>query len=415
MANFNYDYEFLGSTISGKKRDAILSIMGAVEQLKCRVDGFIPFDLSEIQADITAVEQTIQTLVATDTATEASLSALSASLVSLTSQLQTQADAVSNLQINYSSLLDYFDVLQNLINTLSAEISNHIENHPGGEVDLTAHLADATAHGINTKVSISGTTVMQPNGVLLFPNNQNTLLQRDQFGNSQNIAYYDADGGLQVGPNDLRYQIQTNVPINIFRPQPLFDFDTNVIDPRLAFVSQNGGTFSPADNSKWKMSTGTIVNGGGKLKTSNILVPCYSGQKCYFYMETVPNGNLLLEFGFESDDLQHQIKFSRADNSAAQNYFAKSVTTTGTTTTDTGQLGNSVRRLFALELASVGGVLSVLYYASTDAGVLQLKATHQTDVPAAGTNLRPFVRFTNNGYSYNRDLLIDFVAPILLR
>lgn len=272
-------------------------------------------------------------------------------------------------------------------------------------VNLVNFVGDnASISGYSTPVGVS-----QLGGTIFFPNNVNTILQKDTQGTYQNIAFYDADNGLVHGPTDVRETHIFSTPVNMFRHHVVSDFDeASTLDPKWTFTAISGGTNSQVADSKTAISTGTTSGGGGKLTLTNCNIPIIAGQRIYFYMETAPNGNLDLTFGLEVD-ANNYIRFRRTDAGAAGNVFAENANAGTLTSTDTTQVGNSVRRLYCIEIVSP---IQIKYWVGTDAGVLQLKATHTTNIPSG--NHKAFIRLVNSTTA-NRQVLIDMVYLIAIR
>ena len=270
---------------------------------------------------------------------------------------------------------------------------------------------------------------------LLFANNDNTVLQRDSFGSYQNVAYYDSDSGLFLGPGaDPRTTIYANVPINLFRRHVFVDFEEAAgLDPRCTF--QNSGTGSGESHmGVFRIRSGTTPASGGELLLPNVSAPAYAGQRIYFYLRTYPGGNLGLSFGLRSaSDPNVLIAFSRADTlgpaGMGGEYIARTASGSGRieeTPTGAGAApgGDAVRRLFCINVTrsqdqTNGQSGEVEFYVGTEGGVLERKAIHTRHIPdvvdAGQTrHLVPFVRLTNNA-AVEQQVDIDVIYGVLLR
>lgn len=239
---------------------------------------------------------------------------------------------------------------------------------------------------------------------LQFPNNVNTITQADKYGTQQNIAYFDADDGMQIGPNDPRLTQLMQTPLNMFRPHVVADFNELALDPKVAFTAYASGQCL-LGNGCATIRCATVNGSGGRLEMPNVPVPFVPGQRVYFYLTTVPNGNLALEFGIAG--ASHFCKFSRVEDDVAQHYFAKVQSANGVANIDTGQAGDSVRRLFCISIEAGG----VRFYASTDMGVLH-DVGFYPEVPT-GTG-KIFLDFKNR-YPAQREVALDFIYGVLIR
>lgn len=239
---------------------------------------------------------------------------------------------------------------------------------------------------------------------LRYPNNVNSITQADMRGNQQNIAYFDADDGMQIGPNDPRITQIMQTPLNMFRPHVVADFNELTLDQKAMFTSFDGGQ-CVMGNGCATIKSALISGSGGRIELTNVPVPFVPGQRVYFYLTTIPNGNLSLEFGI-SDKAQF-CKFSRIEDNVAQNYFAKVQTANGIACINTGQPGDSVRRLFCISIEAGG----VRFYASTDMGVLQDVGFHP-EIPLG--NGKIFIDFKSR-YPAPREVAIDLIYGVLIR
>lgn len=270
---------------------------------------------------------------------------------------------------------------------------------------------------------------------LQFPNNVNTIVQQDSFGISQNVAYYDADNGLFLGPgSDPRTTIYANVPINLFRRHVFLDFEEATgLDPRCLF-QKTGSAASSSEMGLFRIQTGKVPGSRGELTLPNVSAPAYAGQRIYFYLRTYPAGNLRLTFGLRHP-LQENVSicFSRTDSGGAGglggNYMARTSNGEGQITeSDTGVGaslgGDGVRRLFCINITKSQDAVNrqvgeVEFYVGTDGGVLERKATLKSHIPDVThsnktQHLVPFVRLENNAAA-NQTLDIDVIYAVLLR
>lgn len=237
-------------------------------------------------------------------------------------------------------------------------------------------------------------------------NNVNTGCQKDKRGNVQNIAYYDADDGMQIGPNDPRLTLINQVPLNFFRPHVVSEFDEVSLDPKWT-TSLTGSAYMSYSNSEAIIHTGTTNGSGCEMAIPNAPMYFVAGQRVYFYLYTTPNGNLDLEFGVKYD-ANNLIRFRRIEDSVAQPYYSETLAGGVSTVTNNLYAGDSVRRLFCIETTSTG----VNFYISTDAGELILKSTHTTNIPTGQGHI--YLKFFNR-YAAERSLHLDTVYAVRIK
>lgn len=280
---------------------------------------------------------------------------------------------------------------------------------------------------------------------LVYPNNVNTLLQRDQFGDYQNVAYYDADSGLFLGPGaDPRTTIYTNVPVNLFRRHVVIDFEeASGLDGRCRFHARGSAT-SQSEMGVFRIRTGATPNSRGELVMPNVSAPAYAGQRIYFYLRTYPAGNLRLSFGLRHPSREGvAILFSRTDAGGLAGPGGEYVSETldgrgngdgvgggagGATRTSLGvgaaPGGDAVRRLFCINVTKTRDKLNgrageVEFYVGTDGGVLERKAIHTSHIPdvthsGKTQHLVPFVLVENTA-AVQQQMDIDVIYGVLLR
>lgn len=270
---------------------------------------------------------------------------------------------------------------------------------------------------------------------LNFPNNTNTIVQQDSFGLPQNLAYYDADSGLFIGPgSDPRTTIYSNVPINLFRRHVFVDFEeANTLDPRCECRLMGGAT-SGLYMGFFRIQTGKTVGSRGELILPNVSAPAYAGQRVYFYLRTYPAGHLRLMFGLQHPQRQDKrICFTRSDSQGPEGlggtYRAQTSDGQGQVTeVDLGvgaaRGGDSVRRLFCINITKSQDSVNRLqgeveFYVGTDGGILQRKAVLTTHIPDVTDthktqHLVPFVSLENTA-AVDQTLEIDAIYAVLLR
>jgi hypothetical protein len=289
-------------------------------------------------------------------------------------------------------------------------------------------------HGLQPSVIADPKEVGSTQQPLLFPNNVNTIVQRDSFGISQNLAYYDSDSGLFLGPgSDPRTTILANVPVNLFRRHVFLDFEEATgIDPRCRVVTTGSAEYQ-TEMGLLRIQTGNRPHSSAELILPNVSAPAYAGQRIYFYLRTYPAGNLKLTFGLRHPSQENVfVGFSRTDSEGIDgrggDYMARTANKEGTTEANTGVGaavgGDGVRRLFCINITKTEDALNQLtgeveFYVGSDGGVLEHKATlasHIPDVTDAykSQHLVPFVRLENNA-AVNQTLDIDVIYGVLVR
>jgi len=237
-------------------------------------------------------------------------------------------------------------------------------------------------------------------------NNVNTITQKDAGGNIHNIAYIDADDGMQFGPNDPRITALMQVPLNLFRPHVVSDFDERTLDPKWD-SSFTGSSYTALSSSELVLHTG--ATNGSSIEVSMPNVPMYfvAGQKVYFYLRTPVNGNLDLEFGIKKD-ANNLIRFKRVEDDVAQQYASQCMSGGVIDSLSSVGVGDSVRRIFCIEV--VAG--AVKFYVGTDMGKLELKSTHTINIPT-GTG-KVYAKFSNR-YPTDRTVNIDIIYTVRIR
>ena len=301
-------------------------------------------------------------------------------------------------------------------------------------VPLALVLCSFDTSTVRAEPAPAGETAPRP---LVFPNNVNTLLQRDQFGDAQNVAYYDGDSGLFLGPGaDPRPTIYSNVPINLFRRHVFADFEEAAgLDARCRFDA--AGTASGASEmGVFRIRTGAAAGSRGELIMPNVSAPAYAGQRVYFYLRTYPAGNLELSFGVRHPTRPDvAIRFARTDTGGPAGpggaYVAETAVGPGANDVTRSPLGvgaapggDAVRRLFCINVTKTqdalnGGAGEVEFYVGTDGGVLERKAVHAAHVPdvvrdGVTQHLVPFVRLANNAAA-DQQGDVDVIYGVLLR
>jgi len=237
-------------------------------------------------------------------------------------------------------------------------------------------------------------------------NNTNTITQADPQGTQHNIAYIDADWGMQIGPDDPRFTLLMNTPLNFFRPHIVSDFNEVTLDPKWTTTATNGASYSISDGCLI-LKTGTTLGGSIEATMPNTPMPLVAGTQIRFYLTTLPNGNLDLEFGMKVNST-NVIRFRRTEGDAACPYHAQCMAGNVQTDCNTGQAGDSVRRFFCISITSSG----VDFYIGNDGGQLTILSHITTNIPSGTAH--PYIKLTNS-YAADREVYLDVVYAMPIR
>ena len=233
----------------------------------------------------------------------------------------------------------------------------------------------------------------------IWSNNVNTNLQLGPDGTAHNLGYLDADWGDCIGPTDPRMHILHNTWVDTYRPQIDCTFDEITLDPKCAITTWGSGSYS-LSKSQLILQTGTTINSGVELTMPNVYFPFVPGSRMFVYLETVPNGNLDLQFGIRSSNGAEYARFRRVDSNSAGMYYGETSHGGSATNAVTVLSGDSVRRPFVISRTAD----DVTFYTSNEGGQNLFLTKITTNLPT-GDGV-PFIRFSNT-YGANRTLRID--------
>jgi len=329
-------------------------------------------------------------------------------LTILVQQLAEQVSRAVKVSISSATAPD------SLIASLLTAVSSALTYSNNASASATAAASSASAAAASVASSIAKTGTQSVTAVLQFPNNINQIMQADQYGTQQNLAYYDADNGFVIGGSDVRLSNLMSVPLNLFRQHHHFRFaQVSALDPRLAQTTTGGGSILLSANRLY-LRTGTAASGDGvELRASNITVPIIAGQRSYFYLECPAANNFALEFGLNAASGSGVFaKFTRTDAASEANVFCKVSNGGAVSSVDTGQKVGVTRRLYCIEIVSP---TVIKMYVSTTMGVLQLYATFTspTDAIPAST-CYPFIKLVSSGAAVNREALLSQFYFVLI-
>ncbi len=329
-------------------------------------------------------------------------------LTILVQQLAEQVSRAVKVSISSATSPD------SLIASLLTAVSSALTYSNNASASATAAASSASAAAASVASSIAKTGTQSVTAVLQFPNNTNQIMQADQYGTQQNLAYYDADNGFVIGGSDVRLSNLMSVPLNMFRQHHHFRFaQVSALDPRLAQTTTGGGSILLSANRLY-LRTGAAASGDGvELRASNITVPIIAGQRVYFYLECPAANNFALEFGLNAASGSGVFaKFTRTDAASEGNIFCKVANGGAVSSVDTAQAVGTTRRLYCIEIVSP---TVIKMYVSTTMGVLQLYATFTspTDAIPAST-CYPFIKLVSSGAAVNREALLSQFYFVLI-
>lgn len=329
-------------------------------------------------------------------------------LTILVQQLAEQVSRAVKVSISSATAPD------SLIASLLTAVSSALTYSNNASASATAAASSASAAAASVASSVAKTGTQSVTAVLQYPNNTNQIMQADQYGTQQNLAYYDADNGFVIGGSDVRLSNLMSVPLNLFRQHHHFRFaQVSALDPRLAQTTTGGGSILLSANRLY-LRTGTAASGDGvELRASNITVPIIAGQRVYFYLECPAANNFALEFGLNAASGSGVFaKFTRTDAASEGNIFCKVANGGAVSSVDTAQAVGTTRRLYCIEIVSP---TVIKMYVSTTMGVLQLYATFAspTDAIPAST-CYPFIKLVSSGAAVNREALLSQFYFVLI-
>ena len=329
-------------------------------------------------------------------------------LTILVQQLAEQVSRAVKVSISSATAPD------SLVASLLTAVSNALTYSNNASASATAAASSASAAAASVASSVAKTGTQSVTAVLQYPNNTHQLMQADQYGTQQNLAYYDADNGFVIGGSDVRLSNLMSVPLNLFRQHHHFRFaQVSALDPRLAQTTTGGGSILLSANRLY-LRTGTAASGDGvELRASNITVPIIAGQRVYFYLECPAANNFALEFGLNAASGSGVFaKFTRTDAASEGNIFCKVANGGAVSSVDTAQAVGTTRRLYCIEIVSP---TVIKMYVSTTMGVLQLYATFTSPPDAIpASTCYPFIKLVSSGAAVNREALLSQFYFVLI-
>ena len=232
--------------------------------------------------------------------------------------------------------------------------------------------------------------------MLQYPNNTNQIMQADQYGTQQNLAYYDADNGFVIGGSDVRLSNLMSVPLNLFRQHHHFRFaQVSALDPRLAQTTTGGGSILLSANRLY-LRTGTAAAGTASIARQQHYRSDHR-RAAGLLLPRMPGGEQL-RAGIRPQRSQRQrrVRQIHAHRCGQRGEHLCKVANGGAVSSvDTAQAVGTTRRLYCIEIVSP---TVIKMYVSTTMGVLQLYATFTSPPDAIpASTCYPFIKLVSSG------------------
>lgn len=280
------------------------------------------------------------------------------------------------------------------------------------------------SHGDNS-TNIASTAYVQaerlnPSGPLEFGNSVNTLIQTAAAGvggnnsSSENIAFYDADGSLLIGPGSRTdLEVITSSPFNLFInhnhlkfKQPAFSGSRP--SAQTLWTATGAGTFAINPNTSFggvlQINTNTSAAGDGGEVQMDYGSITLSGSKTYALMYPSGTTDQVINFGLFFD-VSNQVWLSRSDLSSQGNWVAHCMaagTTTSTTVSSSLNSGTN-RTIFGIDC--LDGV-NVNFWVGNTNNTIVSAATINTNVPNVALSYIPYISFFTQGAAVARTLTV---------
>lgn len=237
---------------------------------------------------------------------------------------------------------------------------------------------------------------------LYYPNNQNTILQADKRGDYQNTIYYGPDDDVQIGPNDLRIGLMTQVPFNTtIKRHEIDDFIGGV--PQYPWVFSGLGSHAPGSDSDIELRSGPAT--GVTMSLPGVRYVVGSGALPYFYLTCEDALNQHIEIGLASSSGAY-LRFS-VDEGGSQGYWACQTSDgTNTQTYGTAVPRDGTRRYFVIDGRSSG---LAKFAISEPGGELVTRATYGNPLPSLA--LQPYISISTT-QSVTKRVLVDLFHGI---
>lgn len=255
----------------------------------------------------------------------------------------------------------------------------------------------------------------------IYQNGQNTLLQTAAAGvggnnsSAENIAFYDPDGSLIVGPgNRADMEVVTLSPFNLFIAHMHVRFkqvaySTSRPSAQTLWTGVGGGSFSVNNTSSFggilTLSTGAVSAGDGGTVTMDYNPINLSGMKYYGLMYAgVSSSNQVIKFGviFNSSN---QIYLQRSDLTTEGNWVGHCVSGgTDTASSITTALNTGLNR--AIYCISYDGTNVNFWVGNSNDTIVLGAQIPVASAPSLSNVYTPFISITSQGSAVNRNLNI---------
>ena len=275
------------------------------------------------------------------------------------------------------------------------------------------------SHGDNT-TAIATTAYVQaerlnPSGPLEFGNAVNTMVQTAAAGvggnnsNSENIAFYDADGGLFIGPGN-----RTDVTIYSASAQNLFIAHEHIRFKRPAtsatrpssatlWTPIGGGTATVTNTTSYsglctlQTNTGAVGDGGTLSQDYNAVT--LSGTKMLILLELLQTANQVVEYGLMYD-VNNRVYMSRSDINSDGGWVAHCVASGVATSQSLPSSLNTgtTRSCLAIDMADT---VNVKFWSSNFNTTIIQGASINTNIPSSTLIYTPYLKITSQVNNVN--------------
>lgn len=252
-------------------------------------------------------------------------------------------------------------------------------------------------------------------------NNTNFGVQKDKFGNYQNVAYFSAEGGMVFGPgagdaNGFQLDVLMQVPLNLYKRHIHEDFEGAAVSEKWEETVVGGGSVVPATGASVVLVQSGALAGGDSAQLR--LTGCNdrldgAGSRGYFYMQPVDSLNQEITFGYKNlaAAATDYCRFRLTEAGSVGTWQAECANGGVATTVDTGVTASLRREMWYIDMKSLGIVKFWHQDTSTPDNVWTKVAEIATNLPASGTSMQPFFKIAA-GTTTNKRLFCDQVYTI---
>lgn len=316
--------------------------------------------------------------------------------------------------------IDYDTDWENTIVPVGGTIGQVLTKKTNADLDMdweNGTVVNTASEFIGGQITLTPNPLTQ-NGVLVGTNNVSAIEQKDRTGAYQNIAYYDNDDDLFIGPlgDNGRNTIFTTNPINLLVRHVFWDFNENVLPPGLTGSNiGNGCTFDPQGESRININTRNIAAGdGGLLMANNILTRMDRPTRVYFVLNfgNAEDRNTDLQFGLRDAAGVNRLNFSYTAPSGGHSTIFANIANGTPHNIDTTVADITGRHTYLIEFTAGG---NVNFWIGNNINQFVLRATFlnsDSSLPSAGANLLPYVQMRTNDAPAARTLMLDSIYSI---